>query len=270
VTDLLTSYEAAGPGHDEMLQSTGAARAAWAQLADLVDLHSWEQLSTRRGDVVQLLEDHGVQYGGEDSGQAWNLDPLPVLLDETEWHRLETGLAQRSELLDEILTDVYGPRRLLSTGLLPAEVILGHPGFLRAADGITLPGDHQLFLTAADIARNADGSWQVIADRTQAPSGMGYAMEDRRVLAQVLAGLYRKARIHRIGPFFHAMRLALRDVAPVAAGDVPRIALLTPGPYSETAFDQAYLSAMLGFPLVEGGDLVVDDGRLWMRSMDRL
>ncbi len=269
MTDLLTSYRAGGPGHDEMLQSTGAARAAWAQLADLVDLHSWDQLSGRRADVVRLLEDHGVQYGGEDSGEPWNLDPLPVLLDEAEWADLEAGIAQRSELLDEILTDVYGPRRLLSTGILPPEVVLGHPGFLRAADGVTLPGQHQLFLAAADIGRNADGSWQVIADRTQAPSGMGYAMEDRRVLAQVLAGLYRKARIQRIGPFFHAMRLALREVAPPNAGDVPRIALLTPGAYSETAFDQAYLSAMLGFPLVEGGDLMVDGGRLWMRSMDK-
>lgn len=270
MTDLLTSYESGGPGHDEMLQSTGAARIAWTQLADLVGLHNWEQLSARRDDVVQLLEDHGVQYGGEDSGLAWNLDPLPVLLDEAEWRTLEAGLAQRSELLDEILTDVYGSRRLLTSGILPPEVILGHPGFLRAADGVTLPGAHQLFLAAADVARNADGSWQVIADRTQAPSGMGYAMEDRRVLAQVLAGLYRKARIHRIGPFFHAMRLALVDAAPPSAGESPRVALLTPGPYSETAFDQAYLSAMLGFPLVEGGDLVVDSGRLWMRSMDRL
>lgn len=270
MTDLLASYRSGGPGHDEMLQSTGAARAAWAQLAELADIRQWDQLAARRDDVDRILEDHGVQYGGEDSGQAWDLDPLPVLLDETEWARLEEGLAQRSELLDEILTDVYGPRRLLATGVLPPEVVLGHPGFLRAADGVTIPGAHQLFLTAADIARNADGSWQVIADRTQAPSGMGYAMEDRRVLAQVLAGLYRKARIQRIGPFYHSMRLALRDVAPPSAGDVPRIALLTPGPFSETAFDQAYLSAMLGFPLVEGGDLVVDEGRVWMRSMDRL
>lgn len=270
MTDLLSSYQAQGPGHDEMLQSTGAAKAAWAQLADLAGLDSGDLLAARREDVVQLLEDHGVSYGGEDGSEPWNLDPLPVLLDEAEWDTLEAGLAQRSELLDEILTDIYGPRRLLRTGVLPAEVVLGHPGFLRAADGVTLPGAHQLFMTAADIARNADGSWQVIADRTQAPSGMGYAMEDRRVLAQVLAGLYRKARIQRIGPFFHSMRLALREVAPAGAGDEPRIALLTPGPYSETAFDQAYLSAMLGFPLVEGGDLVVESGRLWMRSMDRL
>ncbi len=271
MTNLLTSYEAGGPGHDEMLQSTGAAKAAWAQLADLVDLHSWSQMSARRGEVVRLLEDHGVQYGGaSEDGQPWNLDPLPVLLDEAEWARIEAGIAQRSELLDEVLTDLYGPRRLLTTGVLPPEIVLGHPGFLRAADGVTLPGAHQLFLTAADIARNADGSWQVIADRTQAPAGMGYAMEDRRVLAQVLSGLYRKARIQRLGPFFHSMRLALREVAPPRAGDVPRIAVLTPGPYSETAFDQAYLSAMLGFPLVEGQDLVVDGGRLWMRSMDRM
>lgn len=271
MTNLLASYEAGGPGHDEMLQSTGAAKAAWNQLADLVDMRSWTQMAGRKADVERLLEDHGVRYGGAtETSQPWRLDPLPVLLDESEWASIEAGIAQRSELLDEVLTDIYGPRRLLTTGVLPPEIVLGHPGFLRAADGVTLPGAHQLFMASADISRNADGSWQVISDRTQAPSGMGFAMEGRRVLAQVLAGLYRKARIHRIGPFFHAMRLALRDIAPPSAGDVPRIAILTPGPFSETAFDQAYLSAMLGFPLVEGGDLVVDGGRLWMRSMDRL
>lgn len=270
MTDLLASYQARGPDHDEMRRSTGAARAAWAQLADLVDLHSRDHLAARHEDVVRLLEDHGVDYGGEDSRQPWALDPLPVLLDEAEWATLQAGLAQRTEVLDEVLADLYGPRRLVRTGVLPAEAVLGHPGFLRAADGVRLPGRHQLVLAAADLARDTDGSWQVIADRAQAPSGMGYAMENRRVLAQVLAGLYRKARIQRIGPFFHAMRLALREIAPPGAGDEPRIALLTPGPFSETAFDQAYLSAMLGFPLVEGGDLVVDSDRLWMRSMDRL
>lgn len=270
MTDVLASYQAAGPGHDEMLQSSGAARAAWAQMADLVDLHDSHQLVERASAVANLLQDHGVRQGAGDAERPWELDPLPVLLDENEWTRIEAGLRQRAELLDQVLSDVYGEQALLRGGILPPAMVLGHRGYLRAAAGIRLPGPHQLFSLANDIARNADGTWQVLADRAQAPSGMGFAMEDRRVVAEVLSGLYRNARIRRIGPYFAAMRQGLHDIAPAAAGDSPRVALLTPGPYSGTSFDQAYLATMLGFPLVEGEDLVVEDGRLWMRSLDRL
>lgn len=270
MTDLLASYRAAGPGHDEMLQSAGPTRAAWDQMAALAGLDSWDQLEERREDVVTLLEDHGVRYGSDPDDVPWPLDPLPVIIDEEEWVDLEGRLRQRAELLDAIFTDLVTERRLLADGLLPPEIVLAHPGFVRAADGILIPGRHQLFLHAADIVRNADGAWLALSDRTQAPSGMGYVMEDRRVIAQVLAGLYRQARIRRIGPFFHAMREGLQDMAPAGSGDDPRVALLTPGPFSETAFDQGYLSTMLGFPLVEGEDLVVSDGRVWMRSLDEL
>lgn len=267
MTDLLATYRAAGPGHDEMLQSSGATRAAWEQMAALAGIDSWERLAERSDDVVTLLEDHGVRHGADPDDVPWPLDPLPVILDEQEWVDLDGGLRQRAELLDAVLTDLVTERRLLTSGLLPAEIVLAHPGFLRPADGITIPGPHQLFMHACDLIRNADGAWLALSDRTQAPSGMGYVMEDRRVIAQVLSGLYRQARIRRIGPFFHAMREALHQVAPEHAGDNPRIALLTPGPSSATTFDQGYLSTMLGFPLVEGEDLTVADGRVWMRSL---
>ncbi|UFU02802.1 circularly permuted type 2 ATP-grasp protein [Ruania suaedae] len=284
MADLLASYRAAGPGHDEMLQSAGAARAAWDQMADLAQVQSWEDLALRREEVTLLLEDHGVRYGAghqladgrSDDGTdepldaPWRLDALPLILDEIEWARLEAGLRQRAALLDAILTDLYGERRLLADATLPSELALAHPGFLRAAEGVAIPGPHQLFLYAADLARNADGSWVTLSDRTQAPSGLGFAMEDRRVVSQVLAGSYRQARIRRMGPFFHAMRTALQEVARVGSGDAPRVALLTPGPYSETAFDQGYLATMLGLPLVEGEDLVVQEGRLWMRALGGL
>ncbi|MFV0427078.1 MAG: circularly permuted type 2 ATP-grasp protein [Beutenbergiaceae bacterium] len=270
MTDLLASYRAAGPGHDEMLQSTGATRSAWDQLAALAGLESWDQLKLRQGDVTTLLEDHGVRQLDGASTTPWPLDPLPVMLDEQEWNVLERGLRQRALLLDAVLTDLVTERRLLTGGILPAEIVLAHPGFLRSAHGITIPGKHQLFTHATDILRNADGHWVALSDRTQAPSGMGYVMEDRRVIAQVLAGLYRQARIRRLGPFFHAMREGLREVAPATAGDNPRIVMLTSGPDSATAFDQSYLSQMLGFPLVEGEDLAVSDGRVWMRSLDAL
>lgn len=270
MTDLLDSYRAAGPGHDEMLQATGATRAAWDQMAMLAGLEDWRQLQQRSEDVITLLEDHGVRYGSDPHDMPWPLDPLPVIIDEHEWVELEHRLQQRAELFDAIYTDLTTERRLLADGLLPPEIVLADPGFLRAADGILIPGRHQLFLHASDIVRNADGAWLALSDRTQAPSGMGYVMEDRRVIAQVLAGLYRQARIRRIGPFFHAMREGLQAVAPAGSGDDPRVVLLTPGPFSETAFDQGYLSTMLGFPLAQGEDLVVADGRVWMRSFDDL
>ena len=154
--------------------------------------------------------------------------------------------------------------------MLPPATVLSHPGFLRAVDGLRLPGGRELVLTATDLVRDGHGEWCVVADRTQAPSGAGYAMEDRRVTAQVLAPVYRQASIARLGPFFHALRKALHEVAPLTAGDEPRAVLLSPGPRSETAFDQAYLASMLGLPLVEGSDLVVRAGRVHLQGIDGL
>lgn len=229
-----------------------------------------DDLAGVREAADRLLADHGVTYGApaddEDTGGPWRLDPVPVVLDEADWAPLDAALTQRAELLDAVLADLYGPRRLLRDDVLPPELVLAHPGFVRAVDGLHLPGGRDLVLTATDLCRTPDGSWVAISDRTQAPSGAGYAMEDRRVVAQVLADVYRQTPIQRIGPFFHALRQALAHAAPAGA-DEPRAVLLSPGPASETAFDQAYLASMLGLPLVEGGDLVVRDGRLWLRGL---
>lgn len=264
--DLLEAYRAHGPGHDEMLQATGPTRSAWTELAEYARLGRAERLEAARSDVVTLLQNQGVTYGDDD---GWHLDPLPVLVDEFEWQRLERGLRQRAGLLDQILTDLYGERRLLTSGLLPPEIVLAHPGFVRAAHGITVPGRHQLFHTATDLARNADGAWTVLADRTDVPLGMGYVMADRRVVAEALAGPYRASRTRRVGPFFTALYDALLAAAPPAAGDDPRVAVLAPGPAAPSAFDHGYLALLLGVPLVEGGDLAVEDGRVWLRSLGR-
>lgn len=259
---------------------------------------SGQDVAARQAEIDRLLEDRGVTYGApavpEDAGlpvlvdegvsgpvaaavlhdvrrvqTPWRLDPQPLLLDEDHWTLLEAGVTQRAELLDAVLADLYGERRLLSLGLIPPELVLGHPGFLRSTDGIRLPGERQLFLAATDLVRDDAGEWAVIADRTQAPSGAGYAMEGRRILSQVLSEVYRGAAVRRLGPFFHALRQAVQEVAPATAA-APRAVLLSPGAASETAFDQTYLSSMLGIPVVEGDDLQVGDGRLWMRGLNGL
>ncbi|MEN0129857.1 MAG: circularly permuted type 2 ATP-grasp protein [Brevundimonas sp.] len=265
MTDLLSSPRPAVDG--------GALehRPDWGWLADPDDAPDDAALARARDDAERLLADHGVSYGADrpEGAGPWRLDPAPVIVDEAEWARLDAALAQRAELLDAVLRDVYGARRLLTDALLPPTTVVAHPGFLRAVDGLRLPGGRELVLTATDLVRDPSGGWLAVADRTQAPSGAGYAMEGRRVVAQVLAGVYRQAAIARLGPFFHAVRGALRDVAPAHA-EQPRIVLLTSGPASETAFDQAYLAAMLGLPLVEGTDLVVREGRVWLRALDGL
>ncbi|WP_028045632.1 circularly permuted type 2 ATP-grasp protein [Cellulomonas sp. URHE0023] len=264
MTDLLSSPRPSGGVQEHA--------ADWSWLPDPADVPTAPALAHARDEAERLLADHGVTYGADRSDgdhHPWRLDPLPVTIDEPEWARLDTALVQRAELLDAILQDAYGPRRLLTDRMLPPTVVLGHPGFARAVDGLRLPGGRELVLTATDVVRDGEGAWCAVADRTQAPSGVGYAMEDRRVVAQVLSGVYRQASIQRLGPFFRSLRLALRSVAPGQA-EHPRIVLLTSGASSETAFDQAYLASMLGLPLVEGPDLLVREGRVWMRGIEGL
>ncbi len=265
---------------DELVGPDGDVRAASRDLAASVDLLGSAGLLTRRGQARRLVEDDGVTYGTPDEVRdgerdsarpvrRWALDPLPVVLDADEWAWLEPALRQRAELLDAVLADLYGRRVLLRERVVPPEVVLGHPGFLRAADQVRVPGPHQLLLSATDLGRSPGGGWVVVADRAQAPSGAGYAMENRRVVSRVLPGLYRDTPLERLRAFFHTVRAALQEAAPASA-EAPRVVLLTPGAASETAFDQAFLATLLGYPLVEGQDLTVREGRVWMRSVGRL
>ncbi|WP_124343012.1 circularly permuted type 2 ATP-grasp protein, partial [Cellulomonas algicola] len=271
MTDLLSTPVRPADGSDAGV-TLDDFRPDWSRVVDPGDEPTPADLARAHAEAERLLADHGVTYGAdapEGGAHPWRLDPVPVVVDEPEWTALDAALVQRAELLDAVLQDVYGARRLLTDQLLPPTTVLAHPGFLRQVDGLRMPGGRELVLTATDLVRDGSGAWCAVADRTQAPSGAAYAMEDRRVVAQVMAGTYRQASIQRLGPFFHALRQALRDAAP-RESDEPRVALLSSGPASETAFDQAYLASMLGLPLVEGGDLLVREGRVWMRGLDGL
>jgi uncharacterized circularly permuted ATP-grasp superfamily protein/uncharacterized alpha-E superfamily protein len=244
-----------------------------SDLLDRISVMGAPELGSRLVEAERLIEGDRVTYNvtsGDAVGvRRWALDPVPYLLPGDEWSRLRAGLVQRSVLLDLLLSDLYGPRRVISEGLIPPEVIFGHAGFLRSCDEIRLPGDHQLFLAAFDLARDAAGRMVVLADRTQAPSGAGYALENRVVVSRVLPDLYGDADVVRLAPFFRALGASLQSVAPPDAED-PRIVVLTPGPWSETSFEHAFLASHLGYPLVQGVDLRVRDGRVWVRTLGRL
>jgi uncharacterized circularly permuted ATP-grasp superfamily protein/uncharacterized alpha-E superfamily protein len=269
-----------GIGYDEFVDDDGNVRPSWAELADTVAERGRAGLNQLRSLVHSLIDNDGITYtevdlsrdgaaGPHSLERPWNLDTLPIVISAADWEVLEAGLVQRSRLLDAVLADLYGPRSLLTDGVLPADLVFGHPGYVRSATGIEVPGHHQLFMHACDVSRLPDGGFQVNADWTQAPSGAGYALADRRVIAHAIPDLYERIAPRPTTPFAQALRLALIDAAPDVAQD-PVVVVLSPGIYSETAFDQAYLATLLGFPLVESADLVVRDGKLWMRSLGTL
>ncbi len=267
-------------GYDEFVDAAGNVRPAWAELADAVGDRGRDGLSRLGSAVRQLVGNDDITYtrvdpakgaaiGVQGEPRPWRLDSLPLVVSAPDWDLLETGLVQRSRVLNAVLADVYGGRRSLTEGVLPPELLFAHPGYVRAANGIEVPGHHQLFMHACDVSRLSDGNFVVNADWTQAPSGAGYALADRRVLAQALPDLYEQFGPRPTTPFAQALRLALIDAAPDGVQD-PVVVVLSPGIYSETSFDQAYLATLLGFPLVESADLVVRDGKLWMRSLGTL
>ncbi|MCW2795489.1 circularly permuted type 2 ATP-grasp protein [Nocardioides sp.] len=261
----LTNDDAEPARYDEVVNPDGSLRPAWKAMAELAVGLTPADLSRVDGDIERFLSDDGVTYArpGEGSG-AWRLDPMPLVIDAASWTPLEIGLAQRAELLNEILLDLYGQQRLLSEGVLPPAVVFGHAGFTRVVARPSAIEPRPLVLCATDLGRDASGEWRVLGDRAQAPSGIGYAMENRRVISRVLPELYREAGLHRMEPYFWALRSALIQSAPGDLAD-PRVVVLSPGTHSETAYDQAFVASTLGFPLVQGSDLVVRDGWVWMK-----
>ncbi|MBS4729392.1 circularly permuted type 2 ATP-grasp protein [Mycobacterium sp. SM1] len=274
---------AGGAGYDEFVDAAGNVRPDWSQFAEVIGERGRAGLDRLRATVRALVDNDGITYiAVDDQGEEtrahahgaamptpWQLDGLPLLVSPEDWDTLESGVIQRSRILDAVLADLYGPRRAISGGLLPPELLFAHPGYLRAASGITIPGRHQLFLYGCDVSRDRSGGFVVNADWTQAPSGAGYALAGRRVVAHAAPDLYERVRPRPISPFAQTLRLALINVAPETAHD-PVVVVLSPGIHSETAFDQAYLASVLGFPLVESADLVVRGGTLWMRSLGTL
>ena len=269
---LLAGYRSGG-GYDECVLPDGRPRAHWATVLSALDALGAEELAQRHREARRLLREHGVTYNVFADPQAverlWPLDPVPLLLTSGEWLAVEQGLVQRAELLELLLADLYGPQDLVRRGLLPPEVVFAHAGFARPCAGVAPPGGRHLPLYAADLARLPDGQRCVLGDRAQAPSGSGYALENRLVLSRVLPSVFRNAHVHRLPPFLRRLRATLAALAP-SGDDDPQIVLLTPGPGSETFFEQALLAGELGCTLAQGDDLTVRDQRLWLRSLDGL
>lgn len=258
---------------DEMFDPATGIRAHWTELVATLKRFDAREWSGRQQRIQRLLRENGVTYNVYDDprgySRTWRVDPVPLVLDVAEWLGIERGLTQRAQLLDLILRDLYGPRRLLRDGLLPPDLVFGHTGYLRPLIGALPTHRAQLTFYAADLARGPDGQVWVMADRCQSPSGAGYAIENRSVMARTFPELLEDGAVARLNPWLEAVRTALYDMAP-AALDLPQAVVLTPGPANETYFEHAYLAARLGFPLAQGDDLTVRDGRVWLKTVSGL
>src|ERR1700704_7136722 len=218
---------------DEYIAQDGAPRAAWARFFDAFAALAPADIERRFASADRHLREAGVTYRapGETADRLWPLSHLPLIIDETDWQQLTAGIGQRARLLEMVLGDLYGEGRLIAEGAVPAAAIAGSNEYLRSVCGIKPPGGRYLGMYAADVGRGPDGRWWVLGDRTQAPSGAGYALENRLVLSRALASLYKSMNVERVAPFFEAFRESLRASAD---RDEPRIGLLTPGQFSET------------------------------------
>ena len=265
---LIADYRLQPGIPDEMIDPAGNLKPGWAQLMAAFDRLGPAELATRFERADQYLRDAGVFYrkydGAEGKERDWPLAHVPLLIDETDWERISAGLVQRAELLETVIADVYGHNRLVQQGLLPPELVARNGEFLRPMVGVTPASGHYLHFCAFELGRGPDGSWWVLGDRAQAPSGAGFALENRVATTRALSDIYAGMNVNRLAGFFRSFRDTLFAQAKRDGG---RVGILTPGQLNETYFEHAYIARYLGFMLLEGEDLVVEDGNVMVRTV---
>jgi uncharacterized circularly permuted ATP-grasp superfamily protein/uncharacterized alpha-E superfamily protein len=257
--------------YDEMFDRTGAVRPHWQRVSAALTAMSPEQYAQRRESALRMVRENGVTYNvyDEASGLAreWQLDIAPFVVSADDWSAIAAATTQRARLADAVLHDVYGDQRLLHDGVIPPQIVLGHPHYLRALQGVRPQAGVHVHLYSLDLARASDGSWTVLASRADAPTGLGYALENRIVVSQTFPELFAELGVQRLATYFRRLRDA---VSGLAGGNGGHAVLLTPGPYNEAYFEHAYLARYLGLELVEGDDLSVRDGRVYLRTLGGL
>ena len=270
---LSADYSLTAGVYDEMSVASGVLRPHWRRFIGSLSALGRQELAQRWKTARQRIRENGVTYNvyadplGVD--RPWSLDAIPLVIPPSEWEQLEAGLIQRARLLNAILADLYGPQQLLRGGHIPPALVFANPAFWRPCHGVPVSGNTYLHLLAVDLARSPDGQWWVLADRTQAPSGAGYALENRIVMAETFPDLFREFRVKRLATFFRTFRDTLLRLSPSPRRN-PRVVLLTPGPYNETYFEHSYLARYLGLTLVQGGDLTVRDTRVFLKTLEGL
>ncbi|WP_090269310.1 circularly permuted type 2 ATP-grasp protein [Thalassovita taeanensis] len=269
-SDLVKGYAVPSGAADELFDKSGQMRPVWTNFINHISSLSADQLGVRIAHGDQYLRDAGVYFrrysGTSPDERDWPLSHIPVLLHDDDWQQITRGLIQRADLLEHVLTDIYGAQTLASTGQIPAELLAQNPEWLRPMVGIVPRSGYFLHHLAFEIGRNPDGSWFVLGDRTQAPSGAGFALENRRATSRVFSDYFTRTNVRRLAGFFRDFRDTLR----AHAGSSSDAAILTPGPGTDTYFEHVYIARYLGLMLLEGEDLTVQNGQAMVRTVSGL
>ncbi len=257
------------------LTAGGAAAALaplWQRFFDTLGADGWGDLRARQLRVQQRVREDGATYNvyaePRESNRPWPLELLPFIVSAEDWAVIEQGVQQRAKLLELTLADIYGPQTLLRDALLPPPLVFAHPQYLRPVHGLWPRGNTHLHIAAFDLARTPEGGFTVLAQRLQAPSGLGYLLENRLIIGPQLHEEFAALRVQRIASSFRSLLDGLMRASP--AGERSRIVLLTPGPLNETYFEQVFLARYLGVTLVEGSDLTVRGNRLYLKTLHGL
>src|SRR5271154_2788876 len=271
IADLLQASLPDRSTYNELAPDGVTPRPHWSSFIQALQRIGSDELAQRWEHAERRIRENGITYNIYSDPQGANrplaIDPIPLLIPPDEWRAIEAGIIQRAHLLNLLLEDIYGERRLVANGDIPASLLFANPAFLRPLSGVKVPAHSYLHLLAVDLARSPDGKWWVLADRTQSPSGTGYALENRTIVSDVLPDMFRAANVRRLASFFRTQRDVLFALA---KADRPRVVLLTPGPYNETYFEHSYLARYLGLMLAEGADLTVRDRHVFLKTVEGL
>ena len=257
---------------DELFDEDKNIREYWREILADIENSGLEKLQAKQEEIDWHLEDNGVTYNtyndlDQQVSRKWSLDPIPFVITNDEWQNIKKGLEQRAKLFNLILKDLYSEQKLIKDNIIPAEVIYGHKGFSTEVYNFGDKENFNLYFYATDIARGPDGKMWVIKDKTQAPSGLGYAIENRLTMNVISKDLYPNIDINKLSSFVEEFKSLLNELTD---GDISTAALLTPGPHNETYFEHSYLSSYLGINLLQGGDLLSKNGSLWLKSLSGL
>lgn len=270
---LLNKYRNVISSYDEVIDQSGQVKPYWKTLFDTLESLGLNELEVKNQEIINKLRENGVTYNVYDSNNGmnrpWKLDLIPFLIHQKEWLIIEKGIKQRAHLLDLILKDIYGPQLLIKNSIIPAELVFDNSGFLLPCFDIKQKSQNQLLLYACDIARGPDGKMWLLDNRTQSPSGSGYAIENRSVMSKVFPELNKNIYRSKLSPYFNYIQQTVDSLGNIS-NDNPNVVFLTPGPGNETYFEHVYLSSYLGYTLVQGSDLLVRDGFVWLKSIDQL
>ncbi len=266
---LVAGYRPPADAYDEMLSANGELRDHWRTFIAGLTTMGGEGRTHAAETAARMLHDNDVTYvapgSNGDTARQWRLDMLPLLMAGAEWHALEVGLTQRARLLNMIMADLYGPQQLLKSRSLPPALVFGNPQFLLPCHGVGARDDTFLHLLAFDLGRSPDGAWWVLSNRAQSPAGAGYALENRIITSRCLPDLFERCNVHRLATFFHGFSENLLGLG----GREDLAVVLSPGP-SRSYFEHAFLGRYLGYPVVEGADLTVRAGRVYLKTLEGL